>query len=88
MGWKCTIAICPLETYGQAFFNYRPSLPGNSIYAAIFGICLVLQLAFGIRKKTWGFLAGMVVGLLLEVVGYAGRIKMYSDPFTKNSFLM
>jgi hypothetical protein len=88
MSFKCTTAICPLTTWGQAFFNYLPSLPGNSLYAAIFGICLVLQIAFGIKKKTWGFMSGMVVGLLLEVIGYAGRIKMHSDPFTKNSFLM
>lgn len=87
-GCKCTTAICPLQTYGQAFFDYLPSLPGNSLYAAIFGICLVLQIAFGIKKKTWGFMAGMICGLVLEVVGYAGRIKMHSDPFTKNSFLM
>ena len=31
---------------------------------------------------------GMCAGLVLEVVGYAGRILMHYDPFSNNNFLL
>jgi len=61
---------------------------GNAIYAAIFGILLVAQLGLGIKYRTWGFMVGMACGLILEVVGYVGRIMIHNDPFDFNAFIM
>ncbi len=82
----CTIATCSVKEYGQ--IQYIPTLPGNAVYAAIFGILLASQLFLGIRYKTWGYLAGMFFGLLLEIVGYIGRIMLHNDIFNKNSFII
>lgn len=82
---QCTLALCPIES---AFVSYDPSLTGNIFYAALFGILLVAQLGLGFRYRTWSFMSGMCAGLLLEVVGYAGRIMMHYDPFSNNNFLM
>ena len=68
--------------------QYVPSFAGNATYLSIFAILLVPQLSLGIRYRTWGFLTGMVVGGLLEISGYLGRVLLHSDPFSFNYFLM
>ncbi|KAH7039905.1 putative RTA1 domain protein [Microdochium trichocladiopsis] len=80
----CTLETCPIE-YAQ--ITYTPSLGGNIAYAVILGLILVAQLGLGIRYKTWGFMVGMVGGLALEVVGYAGRIPLHYNPFKFDPFL-
>jgi hypothetical protein len=82
---SCTLQTCPLS---MAHFTYLPSLPGNALYAALFGLCLIVQIFLCVRYRIWGFLGGMFGGLVLEIVGYAARIMMHSNPFTKSNFLM
>ena len=81
----CTLSTCPLSLANQ---DYVPTLAGNVLYAAIFGILLLIQLFFGFRYRTWGYLVGMFGGLLLEILGYIGRIQMHSNPFTQSPFLL
>ena len=83
---ECTPALCSVKDYGQ--IQYIPTLAGNVLYAAIFGVLLLLQFFFGIRHRTWGFLVGMAFGLVLEVVGYVGRIMLNNDIFDKNNFIV
>ncbi|KAJ5216412.1 RTA1-domain-containing protein [Penicillium cinerascens] len=80
----CTLDICPLT---EAYVYYVPSLPGNAFYLALFAILLVAQLGLGIRYRTWGYLAGLVGGLVLEIIGYAGRLQMHYNPFRFNPYL-
>jgi hypothetical protein len=82
---NCTVETCPLSC---AQIDYVPVLAGNAVYAAAFGLLLVAQLWLGIRYKTWGFTVGMVAGLLIEVIGYAGRIMLHDNPFDFNNFIM
>ena len=49
---------------------------------------LIAQAGLGIKYHTWGFVAGMSGGLILEILGYVGRIQMNANPFTDNPFLM
>ena len=86
----CTACTCPLklEGYQLGIMSYFPSLPGNALFAAIFGLCLVPQIYLGIRHKTWGFLVCMFGGLLLELIGYIARILMRDDMFTDSYFIM
>jgi hypothetical protein len=84
-GFPCTLQTCPIAC---AQVTFLPTLPGNATYAALLGILLIAQLVLGICYRTWGFLIGMVTGLTLEVVGYAGRIMLHSNPFDFNNFLM
>ena len=81
----CTLSTCPLSLANQ---DYVPTLAGNALYAAIFGILLLIQLFFSLRYRTWGYLVGMFGGLLLEVLGYIGRVQMHSNPFTQGPFLL
>ncbi|KIY03422.1 uncharacterized protein Z520_00113 [Fonsecaea multimorphosa CBS 102226] len=83
---NCTIATCSIKEYGQ--IQYIPTLVGNAIYTGIFGLLLLLQLLLGIRYRTWGFLVGMTCGIVLEIVGYVGRLMLNNDIFDKNSFII
>lgn len=80
----CTLQTCDLSL---ASFLYLPTVPGNAIYAAIFGIYIIVQLFFGIRHKTWGYMTAMALGLLGEVIGYVGRVLLHDHPFDNNYFL-
>lgn len=82
---NCTLETCPMSC---AQVDYLPTLAGNAIYATAFGLLLIAQLGLGIRYKTWGFMVGMVFGLFLEIVGYAGRIMLHNNPFEFNNFIM
>jgi len=81
----CTLDTCCLA---QSSFTYRPDLGGNIFFAVFFGILLIPQLGLGIYYKTWGVLIGMICGLVLEVVGYAGRVLLHNNPFNDNAFLL
>lgn len=82
---SCTLDTCPLAL---AEIEYDPSLGGNAFYIAIFALLLTIQVFLGLRYRTWGFLVGAAGGLILEVVGYAGRIQLHFNPFHKNPFVM
>lgn len=82
---NCTVETCSLSC---AQVKYLPTLAGNVVYAAAFGLLLIAQLRLGIKYKTWGFMVGMLCGLILEVVGYAGRIMLHENPFDFNNFIM
>lgn len=80
----CTLDRCPIT---EAYVFYIPSLAGNAFFLALFALLLVIQGIFGVRYRTWGYLAGLAGGLVLEVVGYAGRIQMHDNPFKFTPFL-
>ncbi|QIW99415.1 hypothetical protein AMS68_004933 [Peltaster fructicola] len=69
---------CPLEatTYG-----YYPNLAGNTILCVVFGLCLILQVAFSIRGRTWTWMVCLSCGCLFEVLGYIGRLLMHQNPW-------
>lgn len=81
----CSLSTCPIAL---AEVEYDPSLGGNAFYLAIFAILLLIQVFLGITSRTWGFLGDLVGGLVLEVMGYAGRIQLHFNPFHKNPFVM
>jgi len=80
----CTIDTCPLS---EGVITYQPSIAGNSFFVALFGILLLVQLGLGIRHQTWSYLVAMAFGLILEVVGYVGRVQLHDDPFDFNFFI-
>jgi hypothetical protein len=81
----CTPEICSLV---YANLRYIPEFSGNLAYLIIFALFLVAQTFLVIFYRTWGFFAGMLCGLLLEIVGYAGRLGLHSDVFSFGYFVM
>jgi len=84
-GLYCTVQTCPLS---MAWLSYLPSVGGNVLYAVLFVLFLLAQIFLGMRYRTWGFLAGMFIGILLEILGYIGRLMMHSNPFLESNFLL
>lgn len=80
----CTLDTCPLS---EGIITYQPNIAGNAFFVVLFGVLLLVQLGLGIRHKTWSYLVAMVFGLILEVVGYIGRIQLHDDPFNFDFFI-
>jgi hypothetical protein len=80
----CNLDKCPM---GWATIEYRPNMAGNVIYLLFFLVLLGGQLWYGIRKKTWTYMAAVCLGILLEIIGYIGRIMLNMNPFIMNNFL-
>lgn len=57
-------------------------------YMIFFALFTLPQLWFGIKNKTWGFMVGMVIGVILEAVGYYARLGLHDDPFSDAAFLV
>jgi hypothetical protein len=82
---ECTLSTCPLS---QATIDYDPTLGGNALYLSIFSLLFIIQTLQLWKYKTWSFSLSMMSGLVLEVVGYVGRVMMHFNPFEPNPFLM
>jgi len=81
----CTLATCPLS---YATVHYVPSLAGNALFLAIFAFLLVIHALQLWKYRTWSFSGSMIGGLILEIIGYLGRVQMHFNPFLSNPFLL
>jgi hypothetical protein len=71
---QCALNDC---TFSAGFVDFVPTIGGNAFFLSIFGLLIIPQLYFGVKHRTFGFTCAMLVGLALEVVGYAGAIQMH-----------
>lgn len=69
-------------------FGYRPSLAANITFLALFAVIGIVHTYLGYRWRTWGFMTGMLLGCLSEILGYVGRIMLWYNPFSYNGFLL
>jgi hypothetical protein len=81
----CTIDTCSI-VYAQV--SYVPSLGGNAAYLLLFAVILIAQIGVSTAYRTWGFLVGLFGGLVLEILGYLGRILLHKNQFDFNAFLL
>lgn len=71
------------------FYMYRMSLAANATFAALFGISLIGFLAtYILTRRGVAFTVAFVSGVILEILGYAGRIMSWKNPWDENGFLM
>ncbi|KAE8133711.1 RTA1 like protein-domain-containing protein [Aspergillus pseudotamarii] len=75
--------LCPVEatTYG-----YYPNYGGNIFFTVFYGVCGIFQLGFGIYFRSWTLMVALVVGTLLEMAGYIGRVLMNKNPWDSGAF--
>ncbi|GMG37862.1 unnamed protein product [Aspergillus oryzae var. brunneus] len=81
----CTLATCPIDL---AYINYQPNIPANVLFLVIFGLLLAAQITLGTWFRAWTYMGAMTAGLILEILGYIGRLMMHSNPFDFNAFLL
>ncbi|KAI0453451.1 RTA1 like protein-domain-containing protein [Xylaria acuta] len=73
--FTCAAADCP-----RAFLYQPPTLTPNVILLAFFATLIPVALALGARYRSLGFTTAIATGLVLEVVGYVGRLLLHSNP--------
>ncbi|KAH8659929.1 RTA1 like protein-domain-containing protein [Xylariales sp. PMI_506] len=82
---SCTISTCPIS---ESLYGYRPSIAANSIFLAIAACSLLWCLAVLIKTRRWiAFSISVIIGCILEIIGYLQRVKGYNDPWDLTSFI-
>ena len=83
---NCTLEICPIIT---SYYNYRLNIGANAFFLAFFALALPYYVAvwFYTRRGIW-FTQFMVIGLVAEIVGYAGRIISWKNQWDYIGFLI
>ncbi|KAJ6446665.1 RTA1 like protein family [Purpureocillium lavendulum] len=81
----CNLDNCPIE---WSIYGFRPSLAANTTFLVLFAAVGILHTYLGIRWKSWGFMTGMILGCLSEVIGYIGRIILWNNPFSFVGFMI
>lgn len=82
----CTIDTCPIST---SYYFYRVSLAANATFLALFSISLVGFLAtYALTRRGTAFTFAMCAGVILEVLGYVGRIQSNKNQWKEDGFLM
>lgn len=97
----CTLDICPVST---SFYQYRIDLAPNAAFVAVFSLSLLSFLVVlaltqsrwwwrrrgghGMNSSDVGFTVAMGLGLICEILGYAGRIASWRNQWDENGFLM
>jgi hypothetical protein len=77
----------PTRSTTPVLIRYSPNIAGNTLYLVLFTILAIGQVYLGARFKTWSFLYCMAAGLVLEVIGYAGRLRLHNDPSNFTFFM-
>ncbi len=77
-----------LCTIDESVYGYRPSLPANIAFAALFSTATIVHIILGIKWKTWWFMWCMILGSTHEVAGYVGRIILYINPWSFVAFII
>ncbi|CAI6086382.1 unnamed protein product [Clonostachys chloroleuca] len=78
-------STCPVPT---GFYSYDQSLVGDSILLAAYGILALAATYLGFRYRTPWFSATLAVGLLLEAIGFAGRLLLKGSPKAPAFFVL
>lgn len=82
----CTsVTSCPVP---GGFLSYQTSPAGNAFMLAAFAALIPINMFTGVRYKTPLYAVLTTLGLLLEVVGHAGKILLRSNPASESHFLL
>ncbi|KAJ5389246.1 RTA1 domain protein [Penicillium cataractarum] len=81
-------AVSPECPVAATTYGYTPNLGANAFFAAVFGLCCILNLVIGIKSRQVMFTIALTVGSLLELIGYIGRIQMHNNPWDMGGFQM
>ncbi|KAK3492332.1 RTA1 like protein-domain-containing protein [Neurospora hispaniola] len=76
---------CPIPS---GFLSYQTSPASNAFMLAAFAALIPINIFTGVRYKTPLYAVLATLGLLLEVVGHAGKILLRSNPASEGRFLL
>ncbi|KAH8816861.1 RTA1 like protein-domain-containing protein [Xylogone sp. PMI_703] len=77
------------RTIDSSYYYYRVSLAANTVFLVLFSLSLIGFIGtFALTRRAFGFHVAMISGVILEVLGYVGRIMSWHDQWNENGFLM
>ncbi|KAH7248917.1 RTA1 like protein-domain-containing protein [Fusarium redolens] len=76
-------ALCPVSA---TVLGYVPNKGSSIFFTVCFAILFLSSVGLGVWKKTWTYAATLGAGLLLETIGYIGRIQMDPNPWNSSAF--
>lgn len=82
---NCTIELCPIE---WSPYQYRPSLPANITFMVLFAVGAGGHIYISSRWGGWSYTSFITVGCMLAVLGYAGRVLLWTDPWSYAGFMI
>ncbi|KAI0172941.1 RTA1-domain-containing protein [Hypoxylon sp. FL1284] len=83
---SCTPATCDVAT---SWYGYQPNLGINIFFAIIYSLAALWCFILAVWKRTWLiYTITILVGALLELVGYAARIKGHYDPWLGTGWII
>lgn len=82
---NCTLELCPVA---WTVYEYRPSLPANIIFAVLYAIALGGHVYLGVRWRSWSFMTFMIIGCLVNIIGYIARCMLWANPWSFIGFLI
>lgn len=69
--------------------SYRISLAANITFVAIFSLSALLYIGtYAVTRRGRSFFVAMILGVLCEILGYAGRIMAWKNQWIDKGFLM
>ncbi|KAL2752844.1 hypothetical protein ACRALDRAFT_1072666 [Sodiomyces alcalophilus JCM 7366] len=81
---NCTLDLCPIE---WSVYQYRPMLGVNIMFIVLYALLLAVHAYLGWRWRSWWFAGFMASGCLFEILGYAGRVQLFYNPWNFSAFL-
>ncbi|KAI1819384.1 RTA1-domain-containing protein [Xylaria intraflava] len=84
----CTLATC---NPSQSYYGYRPNLGIDVFFAIVYtaAIAHCLYMILSRRKREWlGYTLAVLVGALLELVGFSARIYGYVHTFVRIGWII
>ena len=76
-------------TLDNSYYFYRVSFGANVTFLTLFGISLTAYLlTYAFTRRATAFTFAMCCGVILEVLGYVGRIMSWHDQWAQPGFLM
>ncbi|KAI0126170.1 RTA1 like protein-domain-containing protein [Xylariales sp. AK1849] len=75
--------------YDHSYYEYRIWLAPNAAFAGLFGLSLIgFLVVFAFTRRNVSFTVSLILGILCEIIGYAGRILSWENQWSENGFLI
>ena len=58
--------LCPVE---QTTYGYYPNMGANVFFLALFAVLCAVNVAQGVKYKTWTYMIALALGSLTEAIG-------------------
>ncbi|KAI0871607.1 RTA1-domain-containing protein [Hypoxylon argillaceum] len=86
MSTNCTLDTCDIS---ESLYGYRPNVGVNVFFAFVYITIDAYCIYLFTKRRGWiGYTVSVLLGALLELIGYASRVLGYSNPFLRMAWII